>query len=347
MYEFSAAKSYAELVLMSNKLIGEDGKPRTYADFKKEVDKLNIEYNRNHLATERINGIGQARMAEQWQRIQSRKHLFPNLQYYTAGDDHVRQAHAALNGLIYPVDHSIWNSIYPKNGHRCRCGVKQTNKPASTGDVPTLSEKDHPKQFRSNVGKTGVVFSKKHPYFENLPKANTAFSRAIEEAKRRSPAYVGYTSSNGSVLVSPFGKDADFKANYASAVKVVDGLKKDIKILPNALDGNKNPEYLLDGIVGDRVKPVGKSVETAVENTFKEKYGKGGQLAALNKSFLLMEFGKLSKTEKQLLARKLNGRMNAKGRNDFVVVQWSEGIVQIMNDENRSFKTILEALKVK
>lgn len=49
--------------------------------------------------------------------------LRPLLQYRTRHDEKVRASHRALDGKVYPVDHEFWQTYFPPNGHRCRCGV--------------------------------------------------------------------------------------------------------------------------------------------------------------------------------------------------------------------------------
>ena len=47
-----------------------------------------------------------------------------NLQYDAVGDKRTRPTHAALDGLVFPIDHPFWDTWYPLNGHLCRCGAK-------------------------------------------------------------------------------------------------------------------------------------------------------------------------------------------------------------------------------
>ena len=66
------------------------------------------------------------------------KGAFPYLRYIAVMDGRTRPAHRALHGQVWPVDHPIWDSIYPPNGYRCRCMTQSL-----TGDdVPpgTLNE---------------------------------------------------------------------------------------------------------------------------------------------------------------------------------------------------------------
>ncbi|MFR3923520.1 MAG: phage minor head protein, partial [Dysosmobacter welbionis] len=44
-------------------------------------------------------------------------------QYQTAGDRHVRESHAAMDGRVFPADSPVWDIWYPPNGFGCRCMV--------------------------------------------------------------------------------------------------------------------------------------------------------------------------------------------------------------------------------
>jgi SPP1 gp7 family putative phage head morphogenesis protein len=49
--------------------------------------------------------------------------VYDRYEYKTAGDDHVRPAHEALNGIVRAADDDFWRSYWPPNGYRCRCTV--------------------------------------------------------------------------------------------------------------------------------------------------------------------------------------------------------------------------------
>ena len=57
-------------------------------------------------------------MAARWQDIEAKKDRY-HLQYRTAGDDRVREEHAALHGITLPPDDPFWVSYFPPNGWRC------------------------------------------------------------------------------------------------------------------------------------------------------------------------------------------------------------------------------------
>ena len=44
-------------------------------------------------------------------------------QYQTAGDGHVRESHAAMDGRVFPANSPVWDIWYPPNGFGCRCMV--------------------------------------------------------------------------------------------------------------------------------------------------------------------------------------------------------------------------------
>lgn len=54
--------------------------------------------------------------------------LRPYWRYRTAGDGHVRESHAVMEGRVYRADDPIWDVWYPPNGFRCRCMVVSLSK---------------------------------------------------------------------------------------------------------------------------------------------------------------------------------------------------------------------------
>ncbi|MBU5312229.1 minor capsid protein [Tissierella carlieri] len=48
----------------------------------------------------------------------------PYWQYDAVNDKHTRPSHLAMDGRVYRADDPIWDTWYPPNGYRCRCGVK-------------------------------------------------------------------------------------------------------------------------------------------------------------------------------------------------------------------------------
>lgn len=58
-----------------------------------------------------------------WRSFQMTKQYLPYLRYSAVGDSRTRPSHAALHGVILPVDHPFWQEAFPPCGFACRCVV--------------------------------------------------------------------------------------------------------------------------------------------------------------------------------------------------------------------------------
>ncbi len=165
----------------------------------------------------------------------------PFWQYSAVNDKRTRPTHAAMNGMVFPFDHPFWNTWYPPNGFRCRCGVvtlSQANvkaeKLAVQTDDPTgkLVEPVDPVTgnkmparnlmpdpgFAHNPGKTvwgGIVEASDKPgLWKSLPGLKTASSyrrRALENVNPADIADIKETSLLPAGKGDEFYKDAFLK----------------------------------------------------------------------------------------------------------------------------------------
>lgn len=159
---FAAHKQQAMTVELRRLLVNSQGQKVSLAEFREAAKKVIRRHNITYLRTELNTTAQAAQAAESWQEFQQRKFLYPNLRYETVGDARVREAHRALDGAVYPVDHPFWDVYYPPNGWRCRCKVLQTDAPTKEMEA----DFEPTKGFRQNVGKTGLLFDQQHPYFK-------------------------------------------------------------------------------------------------------------------------------------------------------------------------------------
>jgi SPP1 gp7 family putative phage head morphogenesis protein len=54
--------------------------------------------------------------------------LRPYWEYVAVDDGDTRPTHRAMDGMVYPADHEVWDVWYPPNGYKCRCTVRSLSK---------------------------------------------------------------------------------------------------------------------------------------------------------------------------------------------------------------------------
>ena len=176
-FMFSGFKVHHELSEAGLSLRDEAGNLKSYEQFERDVLKIHNTYNRSWLKSEYQFAVASAQMAARWQDIEAKKDRY-HLQYRTAGDDRVREEHAALHGITLPPDDPFWASYFPPNGWRCRCTAVQVNK----GKYPLSDSREAVRKgekatirldrfgnnkaaiFRFNPGIDERLFPPKHPY---------------------------------------------------------------------------------------------------------------------------------------------------------------------------------------
>jgi len=171
---FSGFKTFHEMNEAVPSLITEDGNRKTFDRFLSDVQKVDEQYNVNYLRAEYNFATQSAQMAAKWEQIEKDGDDY-DLQYRTAGDDHVRSEHAALDGVTLPPSDPFWDENYPPNGWNCRCTVVQVRKgkyPRSdSGEAITkgyeATSGKHRDMMRFNPGKQKKVFPDYNAYTIN------------------------------------------------------------------------------------------------------------------------------------------------------------------------------------
>lgn len=172
---FGGLKTHAQLMEASTMLL-EDGKVKSFDQFERDYQKLNVEYNQNYLEAEYQFAVNSSQMAANWAQLDDSGRYY--LQYRTAMDDRVRDEHAQMQDITLPKDDDFWLSYYPPNGWRCRCQAVEVRKSKyEESDSATAIEKGEKATtqigkdgknrleiFRFNPGKEEKVFPPKHPY---------------------------------------------------------------------------------------------------------------------------------------------------------------------------------------
>lgn len=176
IFAFSGAKSYAEMKELRD-AVYENGNRLSFADYKRRARKINVAYNENYLEAERQVVIASGTQGSRWLDIEETADEYPYLEYVTANDEHVREEHRRLHGIILPVSDPFWNNYYPPNGWRCRCSTRKRTEREYAGSrnrealpdseqAQKIAGKVVAKPFRHNVGTTEVFDRDGHPYFK-------------------------------------------------------------------------------------------------------------------------------------------------------------------------------------
>lgn len=169
VYNFSAAKNYQQLKALTQAMIGDDGKLRSYSQFKNEAFAINDAHVNNWLKTEYDTAVASGQMASKWADIQANKKLLPLLQFDAVMDARTSAICSSLNGVVKPVDDPFWNMYYPPNHFGCRSTVRQKSGGAQTPDHAIVHPEKVPEMFKTNLAKQGLVFPPAHPYWIGIP----------------------------------------------------------------------------------------------------------------------------------------------------------------------------------
>lgn len=272
LWQFSSAKTLAELEYINGLLIDKNGKIKPEHQFMQDVKKANILFNRNYLQAEYQTAKRGAQMAHLWNKFLEQKEYYPNLVYRTVGDSRVRPEHAALNGVVKPIDDPFWKTYYPPNGWRCRCTVMNTAEKVSEG---TFEDKTVKPEFHGNTALDEEILTSKGTFFKLLNKDHKAKINA-ELMKYNMPMEIAYHGKHKKkVFVSPFADEKDLVNNVETAMVIVDKLGIDVKIRAhidsNVVKGHKNPEYEIGRKIADRKETSSyTSIKSNLENARKQ-----------------------------------------------------------------------------
>lgn len=188
-FVFSGFKTFHALREVGLSMLTDKGDIKPFNDFLTDVRQINAQYNHNYLYAEYNHALGATQMAAKWHDFEQDGDRY-NLQYRTAGDDKVREEHAALNGTTLPPSDPFWSMFLPPNGWNCRCTAVQVRKNKYPLSDPEEAMKrgnectEGAKRaiFRYNAGKSLQLFPPKHPYYKVPKEAKQAIEQVTQEA---------------------------------------------------------------------------------------------------------------------------------------------------------------------
>lgn len=197
VYMFSAARTFQQTMEMSDALTDDDGKLRSWTEFRDEARSIYEKYNGNEelkregwLKTEFDTAQLQGFNGRKWAKIESQKETLPYLRYVAVTDEVTCDICSPLDGITLPADDDFWTQYYPSNHFNCRCLVEQldieTGEENETdredvGDAMVSADEKMTDEFKTNVGIDEEVFKSDgkgaHPYF-SVPKEYRKFAES-------------------------------------------------------------------------------------------------------------------------------------------------------------------------
>lgn len=172
-YMFGAAKTFQQTQAISSLLVDEDGNVRTSREFNTIARETYDNWNNNWGVAEYNTAIAQGDAAVKWREVERQKEITPLLRYSAIGDACI--ICAPLDGMVAEVNDKVWDKIAPTNHFNCKCVLTQhaseeysvtTNRNDIVAPVVQKMKDRGQDIFINNVGKTGEIFTKEHPYFD-------------------------------------------------------------------------------------------------------------------------------------------------------------------------------------
>ena len=168
---FSAAKTFQQTLDMQSLFVA----GMTEEDYKELAGQTFDLYNTTYLEAENNSVLLQSQNAKDWIGIEENKDVLPLLRYSAIVDDNTSEICLQCDGVTLPVDDPFWDMYSPENHYNCRCLLEQLDDEHSEVQPGDNLEKPDP-VFDNNVGKTGEIFNKDHPYF-NVPSGYKEFAK--------------------------------------------------------------------------------------------------------------------------------------------------------------------------
>lgn len=342
---FSAFKSNHYGAAMRSLLVNDEGNKRTWGEFRKEAILVDPKYNQLWLAAEYNLATRQARSAEQWQNFKRDQDVYPNLEYMPSRSANQRDAHVRLYGTILPLDDPFWDTAMPPNGWGCKCWVKQTRADVTNADI----EAPLPiPGIEGNAGKTGRVFAASHPFVAAVEKKDkAAVQEAFNKYKSELNDVIEMKVGKNTVNISANANQSDLLENIVFGQAISKKFKKDVFINAHTyVNKKKNPEYFFDKTIGDLHEVKGTDVRKSISNAFDSKVGKDGQMTALKKCWIGIDFQeKLTIDNVNGMVAQLVPKLEIKDNVKFMILKNGNKIYRLDNRPDLDHGTIVKNVK--
>lgn len=182
---FAAFKTHRQQKELYEELTDEEGKLKSFDQFRKDTEPIIQEYNMTWLRTEYDTAVRRARFAADWKRFEKDKDLYPRLKWLPSVSVDKREGHRVFYNRVWDADDPFWSTNYPGNLWNCKCGLTSTDEKATEGKTPSGHDKPEP-GLDKNPGITGEMFTATHPYIKEAGKeARKAVDKFVKEFERK------------------------------------------------------------------------------------------------------------------------------------------------------------------
>lgn len=171
VWNFSAAKNYAQLRALTDALVDDNGQLRSFSQFRKAAYEVNDMHVKTWLRAEYNLAVVSSQAAAKWVQIEQDKDIMPLLYFSAILDDGTTEICRNFNGITLPWDHPFWDQYYIPNHYGERSDILQKADGRIT-DVSTIVFPEKiPEIFKTNLGKQKRVFPPDHPYYTGMPES--------------------------------------------------------------------------------------------------------------------------------------------------------------------------------
>lgn len=184
---FSVFKTHAMGTKMAERLIGEDGKLRSFEEWRKAVAPIARHQVGSWLRTEYDTAVIRAHQAADWLEFEANKDIFPNLQWMPTTSVSPESSHQVFwsKPVILPVDDPFWLEHRPGDRWNCKCSLDATDADVQRLDPQERKEAAKPEHqaqrgLEGNPAYKGLI-TDKHPYYpESCAKCPFYSSKGIK-----------------------------------------------------------------------------------------------------------------------------------------------------------------------
>ena len=162
---FSAFKAHRMGRDMASQMIDDDGKLKSFRQFKKDTEKIVSHHVNSWLRTEYDTAIRRAHRAAEMRQFREEADVFPNIEWLPSTAVTPREAHKPFYHHIWPIDDPFWESHKPGDEWGCQCHWQSTDEPPTDNSGLDDGVAPPSKGLGGDPSKTGQVFTDDHPYF--------------------------------------------------------------------------------------------------------------------------------------------------------------------------------------